>query len=74
LHVGGVFKRAEFFTVGDALSEALGGEGDALGGDIIISGNTMKLVYEHFEATPLESGNFKIVGKIGPSVPSRQDG
>ena len=44
LHVGGVFKRAEFFTVGPALLQALKSEEDALGGDIIISADTFKYV------------------------------
>ena len=32
LYVGGIFNRAEFFTVGDALKQALGSEGCASGG------------------------------------------
>ena len=70
LHVGGVFDRAEFFTIGDALSDALHCEGDALGGDIIVSGNVFRLVTGHFEGELLETGNYKIKAKIGENVPS----
>lgn len=38
LYVGGVFNRAEFFTVGSALTYALKSEGQATeGGQIIVS-------------------------------------
>lgn len=70
LHVGGVFDWAEFFTIGDALSDALHCEGDALGGDIIVSSNVFKWVTDNFEGELLESGNYKIKGKIGETVPS----
>lgn len=46
----------------------MGGEGDAEGGDIIISGRAFKKVKDFFEGVPLESGNYKIKGKTGPSV------
>jgi hypothetical protein len=60
--------------VGDALSQALGGEGDALGGDIIVSGRAFKKVKDFFEGILLESGNYKIKGKTGPSVAPKQSG
>lgn len=69
--MGGVFDWAEFFTIGDALSDALHCEGDALGGDVIVSGTAFKWVTGHFEGEQLESGNFKIKGKIGEGVSSR---
>ena len=40
LYVGGVFNRAEFFTVGEGLTQALNSEENATaGGQIIVSQN-----------------------------------
>ena len=62
LHVGGIFRRAEFFTVGEALRQALASEGDAVGGDIICSKEVMALAtHKNFEAKELKTGNFKII-------------
>ena len=45
LYVGGVFNRSEFFTVGEALSQALKSEENASGGgQIIVSQSAWKLV------------------------------
>lgn len=49
LYVGGVFNRSEFFTVGEALSQALKSEENASGGgQIIVSQSAWKLVSSFF--------------------------
>ena len=75
LHVGGVFKRAEYFTVGEALSQALHCEGDAVGGDVIVSKEIWQLTKEYFEAKECpESTNMKISKMVGIGVAPRADG
>ena len=77
LHVGGVFRRAEFFTVGDALLQALACEGDADGGgEIIVSKQIWESVGSHFEGLPLESGNVRVTElKKGPGhgIPAKAE-
>eukprot|EP00826_Nyctotherus_ovalis_P024905 TRINITY_DN19218_c0_g2_i1.p1 TRINITY_DN19218_c0_g2~~TRINITY_DN19218_c0_g2_i1.p1 ORF type:complete len:238 (+),score=57.86 TRINITY_DN19218_c0_g2_i1:159-872(+) len=49
LHVGGIFKRAEFFVVGNALSQALECEHlSTHGGQVIVSGECWELVRDNF--------------------------
>jgi hypothetical protein len=51
LYVGGVFNRAEFFTVGEALKYALKSEGCATnGGQIIVAGKAFECVRESYLA------------------------
>ncbi|CAI2375966.1 unnamed protein product [Moneuplotes crassus] len=70
LHVGGVFKRAEYFCVGEALSQALSSEEDAVGGDIIVSKEVWQLVKEYFEGEEIPRiSNVKILKLIGASLP-----
>ena len=70
LYVGGVFNRAEFFTVGEALTQALSSEENATaGGQIIISNNAWSHVSTFFESDELineHSGKkfYKISGMI----------
>lgn len=77
LHVGGVFRRAEFFTVGDALLQALACEGDADGGgEIIVSKQIWESVGSHFEGVGLNSGNVRVMElKKGPGhgIPAKAD-
>jgi hypothetical protein len=43
--VGGIFNRAEFFTIGDALTAALKCEGDCKeGGQIVVSSDMWRIV------------------------------
>jgi len=62
LHVGGVFKRAEYFVVGDALKQALGCEHDCTGGGmVVVSAESWALISESFEAKNVgEHGNMHI--------------
>ncbi|CAI2376171.1 unnamed protein product [Moneuplotes crassus] len=70
LHVGGVFKRAEYFCVGEALSQALSSEEDAVGGDIIVSKEVWQLVKEFFDGEEIPRiNNVKILKLIGASLP-----
>jgi adenylate cyclase 10 len=68
--VGGVFNRAEFFTVGDALTQALSSEENATaGGQIIVSGPAWSLVHRYFESQELSDDHsgkkfYKIQGMI----------
>ena len=49
LHVGGIFKRAEFFVVGNALSQALECEHlSTHGGQVIVSNECWNLIKQHF--------------------------
>lgn len=70
LYVGGVFKRAEFFTVGDALSQALACEHSSThGGQVIVSPEGWEIVKENFEGTPIgDHGNILIKEAIGEKV------
>lgn len=50
LYVGGVFNRAEFFTVGEALTKALASEGCATaGGQIIVNESAFDLVKKYYD-------------------------
>ncbi len=75
LHVGGVFKRAEFFVVGDALSQALECEHlSTHGGQVIVSGECWDLVKEHFEATQIAGhNNYEIKDMLGVGVRASAD-
>lgn len=68
--MGGVFKRAEYFTVGDALSQALASEGDAVGGDIIVSKEVWSYAEPYFEGLDIpDSTNIKIKKCKGSKLP-----
>jgi class 3 adenylate cyclase len=70
LHVGGIFKRAEYFCIGEALSQALSAEEDAVGGDIIVSKEVWQLVKDNYEGNEIPRiGNYKITKLIGASLP-----
>jgi class 3 adenylate cyclase len=70
LHVGGVFKRAEYFTVGEALQQALKSEEDAVGGDIIVSKEVWQLAKDYYEGIEIpKHGNYKIIKLKGASLP-----
>ena len=69
LYVGGVFNRAEFFTVGNALTQALNSEENATaGGQIIVSQNAWAQVVDFFESEEIidEHGKrfYRILGLI----------
>lgn len=69
LYVGGVFNRAEFFTVGDALTQALNSEENATaGGQIIVSSPVWSHVNKFFESEELTNDHgkkfYKIAGMI----------
>jgi class 3 adenylate cyclase len=56
LYVGGVFNRAEFFTVGSALTYALKSEGEATeGGQIIVSETAYKYVRDFYQSREIIS-------------------
>lgn len=60
LYVGGIFNRAEFFTVGDALKQALGSEGCASGGgETIVSENAFDCVRDQYVSKELKDKNGK---------------
>ena len=79
LYVGGVFRRTEFFTIGEALKQALGSEGMCnSGGQIVISNEAYDLVYEYFSAQELkrqEDGMpfYKVSALVGAPVKTRAD-
>jgi len=84
LYVGGVFKRSEFFTVGESLTLALGSEECATaGGQIIVAEAAYKYVptdsknrkyYEGTEIIAKGGGKFyKIEGLTGEGVKTRSD-
>ncbi len=75
LHVGGVFKRAEFFVVGGALSQALECEHlSTHGGQVIVSGECWNLVKENFEATQIpDHNNYEIKELLGPGIRANAD-
>ena len=61
LYVGGVFRRSEFFSIGDSLSQALASEGMCTsGGQIVVSETAFKHVKDYFnnavELTSTENG------------------
>lgn len=65
--MGGVFNRSEFFTVGNALTQALKSEENATGGgQIIVSQNAWKIVSEYFKSEEIDSEHggkfYKILG------------
>lgn len=56
MYVGGVFNRAEFFTVGSALTYALKSEGQAVaGGQIIVSETAFRHVPGLYQAKEIIS-------------------
>ena len=78
LYVGGVFGRAEFFTVGSALTYALKSEGEADGGgQILVSETAFKYVEDQYEADLRKSDKdekFYLIKKlIGEGVKTRAD-
>lgn len=69
LYVGGIFNRCEFFTVGDALTQALKSEECATGGgQIIVSQSAWTHVKTFFTSDELENDHnqkfYKISGLI----------
>lgn len=79
LYVGGVFNRAEFFTVGEALKLALKSEGNASGGgEIIVAEKAFECVKSNYEAKELgdeKSGKFYLIKRlIGEAIKARADG
>ena len=81
LYVGGVFKRTEFFTIGEALSLALASEGVCTsGGQIVCPESTYNYVRDYFdtavEMTRSEGGGgkfYRITKLTGQSVKIRAD-
>jgi class 3 adenylate cyclase len=76
LHVGGELKRAEFFTVGHALLQALECEHLSVrGGQVIVSHECWQLVQDHFIASPVgDHGNHEIKELHGLGVRATSDG
>jgi len=75
LHVGGVFKRAEFFVVGNALAQALECEHlSTRGGQVIVSRECWELVKENFKGLFIEGHNkVEILELIGLGVRASAD-
>jgi len=75
LHVGGIFKRAEFFVVGEALSQALECEHlSTKGGQVIVSGSCWDLVKDNFLGTKLPGHeNIEITGLKGLGLRATAD-
>ena len=72
MHVGGVFRRAEFFAVGDALRQALGAEEHVTaGGEVVVSEH----VWAQAGARGEEVGHgfWRVRGLEGRGVASRAD-
>lgn len=68
--MGGVFKRAEYFTIGNALSQALRSEEDAVGGDIIVSKEVWQLTKDYYDGVEIPRfSNVKIQKLKGASLP-----
>ncbi len=60
LYVGGIFNRSEFFTVGDALTQALKSEECAeCGGQIIVSQSAWLLVRDYFKSVEVINNHGK---------------
>jgi hypothetical protein len=69
LYVGGVFNRAEFFTVGEALTQALSSEENATaGGQIIVSANAWANVVNYFKSEELTNDHGKKFYKISGMI------
>lgn len=78
LYVGGVFGRAEFFTVGPALTFALKSEENATaGGQIIVSETAFKYVRRFYSSDELTNDHgekfYKIIKLVGEGVKTRAD-
>ena len=77
LYVGGVFNRAELFTVGKALTLALKSEECAQGGgEIIVSESAFKHVTDFFTGVEIVNGDLKfyrINGSKGNGIKTRAD-
>jgi len=77
LYVGGVFNRAELFTVGSALTLALKSEECAAGGgEIIVSESAFKYVTEYFTGAEINHDDLKfyrINGTKGNGIKTRAD-
>ncbi len=78
MYVGGVFNRAEFFTVGPALTYALKSEGQATsGGQIIVSETAFKHVRSLYKAEEILSDKnekFYLIDKlIGEGIKTRAE-
>ena len=78
LYVGGVFGRAEFFTVGPALTYALKSEENATaGGQIIVSDTAFKYVRRFYSSEELINDNgekfYKVLKLVGEGVKTRAD-
>ena len=79
--MGGVFGRAEFFTVGDALTYALKSEGCCTsGGQIVVSETAFRFVsdvYTNDKIVATDDGkdeNFHLIKKlIGEGIKTRSD-
>jgi len=76
--VGGVFGRAEFFTVGPALTYALKSEENATaGGQIIVSETAFKYVRRFYSSEELTNDHgekfYKINKLVGEGVKTRAD-
>ncbi len=75
LHVGGVFQRAEFLAIGDALVQALNSEHHSThGGQVIVSKECWEIIKDCFEATPLgDHGNMEIHELKGATLRATAD-
>jgi len=79
LYVGGVFNRSEFFTVGEALTQALESEGCCTsGGQVVVSKAVFNRVSSYFLAEPVgeeddPEGFYKIKKLAKPGTTAKND-